>query len=81
MQIVQKPNKSLIIMLIGLAGSWLSSGSLNQICSLIFIIAGAVWSLQEIFTGINWARRGLGLVVLIIVMRMLLGFGTWIQRT
>lgn len=72
-QIVQKPNKSLVVMLIGVVGGWLTApGSGHDLFTVIFIIGGAIWSLQEVFNGANWVRRLMGLAVIVFVVRALL---------
>ncbi len=50
----------------------LSKGTLADVCSWIGSAALIIWSLLEIFRGVNYFRRALGLLVLIFAIASLI---------
>lgn len=61
----QWPNVWLIVWMIALMVSWfLPPGKLTNALGLISFVALVVWALLEIFKGVNYFRRFLGLVIL-----------------
>ena len=73
--IVQFPNLPLIIMFLAWVVSYFSQGYINLVSRSVFIVAGVIWSYEEIFHGVNWFRRILGgVVMLMIFMDILTGF-------
>lgn len=70
MTIIQKPNLPLLLIVI----SWILTLIFKQglgydLAHLVFIIAVAVWCYLEIFHGVNWFRRLLGIAVLAALVR------------
>ncbi len=64
MVIFQTPNPPLIIAIIGFIVKEISSGLLQRIGATIFYLAIIIWAYEEIKNGVNWFRKGLGIVVL-----------------
>lgn len=64
MTIVQFPNKALTVALIAALVNMVATGQLHNIVTAIFYLALIVWAFQEITSGVNWFRRGLGWAVL-----------------
>ncbi len=67
MTIVQFPNKALTIALLAAVVNIFAKGELHNIVAVIYYLALIVWAYQEITSGVNWFRRGLGIVVLVYV--------------
>lgn len=70
----QKPNLPLIIWLVTIAlGVIFKTGSFHSALSLVGLIALIIWASLELFQGVNYFRRFLGLVILVysILSRML----------
>ena len=68
MTIVQKPNPLLIIFLAALIiQSFVDQGTIHQVAYATGVIAGIIWSYQEITTGVNWVRKLLGVIVLALI--------------
>jgi hypothetical protein len=64
----QLPNLNLVIVLLAaLAGAMLKEGFPHTAARLVYVIAGIIWSVREIFTGVNWFRRLLGLLILVLI--------------
>jgi hypothetical protein len=63
--IAQKPNFPIIIWIICLIGSRVFSGIVRDAFSTIGLVAIIIWSLLELFLGVNYFRRILGLIVLL----------------
>jgi hypothetical protein len=63
--IAQKPNVPIIVWIICVIGSYFFTGTINSIFNFVGVVAIIIWSLLEIFLGVNYFRRLLGLVVLI----------------
>lgn len=68
MIIFQKPNKSLIIAMTALLISMISVGILQRISSSVYYIAIIIWAYEEISTGVNWFRKLLGSIVLLMTL-------------
>jgi len=68
MTIVQTPNAPLIVMAIAWLLARFSSGPVTPAAMAIFTAAGVIWSYEELRHGVNWFRRGLGAVVLILLV-------------
>lgn len=68
MVIFQKPNKSLIIAMTALLISMISVGILQRISSSVYYIAIIIWAYEEISTGVNWFRKLLGSIVLLMIL-------------
>lgn len=63
--IFQKPNLPLITWGVAtVAAKFISHGTLHQVLSAIAFVAIVIWALLEIFSGVNYFRRALGLIVL-----------------
>ncbi len=67
MTIAQKPNVPIIIATVGFLVSHFSTGMLQVVGETVYIIAIIIWAYLEISSGINWFRKLLGGVVLLIV--------------
>jgi hypothetical protein len=67
MTIIQKPNKLLIIMLMGVLVATITTGFLHSLGNVVYIIAGSMWSYLEITDGVNMFRRLLGIFVLLMI--------------
>jgi hypothetical protein len=63
--IAQKPNFPIIIWIICLIGSRVFSGIVSDVFNTIGFVAIIIWSLLELFLGVNYFRRLLGLIVLL----------------
>lgn len=63
--LAQWPNTSLIIWFVGLVVSKVATGNLHELASYVSFGALVVWAGFEIFSGVNYFRRTLGVVVLI----------------
>jgi hypothetical protein len=70
--IFQRPNPPLIIMLIGFAVLLFTHGLFGATAETVFVVAGVIWSYQEISSGVNRFRKGLGIMTLIVVSLILL---------
>ncbi|PIR98679.1 MAG: hypothetical protein COT88_00200 [Candidatus Colwellbacteria bacterium CG10_big_fil_rev_8_21_14_0_10_41_28] len=66
--IVQKPNWQLVVMSVGWLGKRLVDGIYGDILETIFYFGGIVWAYEEVARGANWFRRGLGIVVLSVLL-------------
>jgi len=65
----QWPNIWLITWMIALTVSWfLPPGKLTDCLGLISFVALVVWALLEIFKGVNYFRRLLGLAILVMLI-------------
>lgn len=61
----QKPNLPIILWLVSLLLAQLTDGKLGELFSLISYGALFTWAYLEMFHGVNFFRRILGLIVLI----------------
>ena len=66
MIIYQKPNRTIIIAAVGWVIGKLVMGPIGTIGNVAFTIAIIIWAYEEIVHGVNWFRKSLGYVVLII---------------
>lgn len=67
--IAQKPNPPLLIWLVAtLSKLFFATGSVNTVLDIIAFTSLLVWSLLEIFQGVNYFRKGLGLIVLVVLI-------------
>jgi len=65
----QWPNVWLMAWMIALVVSWfLPPGKLTDGLGLISFVALVVWALLEIFKGVNYFRRSLGLAILVMLI-------------
>lgn len=64
----QKPNPPIILWFVFTVLTHFLHGSAQSICSIIALISLVIWGLLEIFRGATYARRLLGLVVLLVVV-------------
>lgn len=65
--LLQKPNLPLIVWFVALVVSKiLNSGVAQDTAEIISFVAILIWAGLEIFSGVNYFRRGLGLTVLLI---------------
>lgn len=62
--IFQPPNKYLWTMIITWLLGFVTTGILYSLTRTTFLIAGIVWSYEEIVHGANWFRKILGVAVL-----------------
>jgi hypothetical protein len=67
MIIFQKPNASIIIAALGWVISKLVRGPIGTIGAVVFTIAIIIWAYEEAVHGVNWFRKSLGWVVLLLV--------------
>jgi hypothetical protein len=68
MTIIQFPNKFLITMFVAWLISHYSEGYLFSFSRTIFIVAGVIWSYEEIVHGVNWFRKILGIIIMVMIM-------------
>ena len=73
MTIFQKPNRLLIIAIIGFAISRITGGSAHLIASTVFTMAIIIWAYEEATQGVNVFRKLLGATVLVIIGVSLFG--------
>lgn len=67
--IAQPPNLSLSIWIgASLLELAVSEGPIHETLEIVALAAIIVWSLQELLDGVNYFRRGLGLLVLVSVL-------------
>lgn len=67
--IAQPPNPPLLIWFVAtLSKLFLTTGTINTGLDIIAFTSLVVWSLLEVFQGVNYFRKGLGLVVLVAVI-------------
>ncbi len=66
--LAQKPNILIIIWIVCIVASRFTSGSILSVFSIIGLISIVLWAILEIFTGVNYFRRLLGLVVITYVI-------------
>ena len=68
-ELTQKPNAPIILWFTTVViGLFLDNGRLSDIVSLIGFGALIIWALLEIFLGISYFRRTLGLIVLVVAI-------------
>ncbi|MGB3094935.1 MAG: hypothetical protein WBB49_03565 [Microgenomates group bacterium] len=67
MKLLQVPNAPLIIAISGLIISKVPNVLLHKLGATTYTIAIILWAYEEITSGINWARKLLGLVVIFTV--------------
>ena len=67
MTIIQFHNKALWVMIFAWLVSHFSTGYVSAISRVVFLTAGIIWAYEEIKSGVNWFRRMLGLVVLLVL--------------
>lgn len=74
MVLTQNPNASLVGMVAGAVLYRLTPPGtpLHHLGYALYVIAGVIWSYEEIVHGVNWFRRLLGVVVLAFVAASLL---------
>jgi len=66
--IAQKPNIPLIVWFLSMVlARVLPSQSARTVFSQVATLSISIWALLELLWGVNYFRRGLGLVVLIVV--------------
>lgn len=65
--IIQLPNKYLWIMIGSWLVGWFAQGVVFPISRTVLAVAGIIWAYEEITNGVNWFRKVLGLVVLIVI--------------
>ena len=65
LSVAQFPNAPLGLWIVAKLIAAPASGSLQSAAQLVAVIALAIWALLELVMGVNWFRRGLGLVALI----------------
>jgi hypothetical protein len=64
----QKPNLPIIVWLVCLTGGKFTNGDLQTFFELVGFGAIFTWSWLEIFQGVNYFRRILGLIVMLITI-------------
>jgi hypothetical protein len=67
MVIAQKPNLSIIIAALGWVIGKTTTGAFHSFGVTVSTIAIIIWAYQEAATGVNWFRKALGVIVLLIV--------------
>lgn len=60
----QRPNLPLIVWLVARGLHWLAAGAADRVVRTLGFGALFTWAWLELFQGVNYFRRGLGLVVL-----------------
>lgn len=68
MTIIQFPNKALWVAIAAAVINMFATGHLFDVVKVIYYLALIVWAYQEITTGVNWFRRGLGWAVLAYIL-------------
>ncbi len=68
MTIIQKPNPPLIAAGVGFLIGRFTAGTLHKIGITLFTATLIIWSYQEMTSGINWLRKLLGGVILLIML-------------
>lgn len=66
--VYQHPNALLIVWAVLTLASLFTYGTVSNVFWWISLLALAGWSLREIFVGVNYFRRGLGGVVLLMTI-------------
>jgi len=65
----QKPNRFLLTWLIGTILTWvLPFGSLTKFIGLVTLIALIIWAVLEVYSGADYFRRLLGLLILLALL-------------
>lgn len=72
MVIFQKPNKSALITAVALISSTFVEGTIQDILFYIGIFSGGMWSYQEVTTGINIFRKGIGIMGFILLIYLVI---------
>ena len=72
MVIFQKPNKSALITAVALISSTFVEGRIQDILFYIGIFSGGMWSYQEVTTGINIFRKGIGIMGFILLIYLVI---------
>jgi hypothetical protein len=67
MIIFQKPNASIIIAALGWVISKLVRGPIGTMGNVVFTIAIIIWAYEETVHGVNWFRKSLGWIVLLLI--------------
>jgi hypothetical protein len=65
--IFQWPNEYLWTMILAWPIARFTTGPIHAVSWSIFLLAGIIWSYEEIAHGANWFRKILGLVVLFVI--------------
>lgn len=68
LSVAQFPNAPLGLWLVAKVVAAPTSGSLQSAAELVAVISLAIWAVLELAMGVNWFRRGLGLVALIAIV-------------
>jgi uncharacterized membrane protein YGL010W len=64
--IVQMPNLPILIWIVAtILKIFFKTGKTNLGLDILATVALLIWAIQELFQGVNYFRRGLGLIVLI----------------
>ena len=63
--LAQLPNVPIIVWVVARGMSWLLHGTTGEFFRVVAFGALFVWAWLELFHGVNYFRRGLGLIVLI----------------
>lgn len=71
--IAQLPNAPLLAALAGWLAAELTSGAVHGAARATFYAALAAWGWQELESGVNWVRRGIGAAALVFVVARLSG--------
>jgi hypothetical protein len=65
--LIQLPNAPLLVALGGGVVARVTDGTVHDVAAVVATLALAVWAVQEVFQGVNWFRRLLGAVVLVLI--------------
>ena len=73
-EITEGPNLPIIVFAIALAIAFISTGLLRELSALIAFGALFTWAWLEIFDGVNYFRRGLGIFTMLLLMYVTLRY-------
>jgi hypothetical protein len=66
--LVQQPNVLILVWIISTLLEKIASGNLEKLCSLVSFGALFAWAWLEIFQGVNYFRRALGILILVLTL-------------
>jgi hypothetical protein len=73
--IYQNPNPVLIAWVVLTIASIVTNGMLSNVLWYVALALLAIWALLEIFKGVNYFRRAIGVIVVLLIVAALFKFG------
>ena len=66
--VTQIPNTALVVFVLSSVVTHITQGTVNQIAELVAFGTIFTWAWLEVFQGVNYLRRALGLAILVLIV-------------